>query len=170
MDSNLNLMIGLKGQIEVQAQAVPMQEGYLKLPGIVDPTVSGLLAFGAVVSADPDTPDMFEPGCPDGNVVRGICVFDDAVAANAVAHPTGYLPGLPCAAINHGFFYLGKWGKTATGAAAPAIGCKVIFKDATGEIEFIAASGTDVPSNWTQLTNASVRAIDDANGVLIYIE
>lgn len=168
MDSNLSLTIGLKGQIDVQAQAVPMQEGYLKLPGIAGG--SGLLKFGVVVSADPDDPDTFLAGLDSGDVVRGVCVFDDAIAQNAIAHPTGYLAGMPAAAINHGFFYLGKYGKTATGATDPVIGCKVIFKDATGEIEFIPASGTDVPSNWTQLTSASVRAIDDANGVLIYIE
>lgn len=166
MDSNLNLTIGLKGQIAVQAQAVPLQEGYLKLGGIVGDSTA--LAFGVVVSADPDTPDTFEAGLPLGNVVRGVCVFDDAVAQNAIAHPTGYLPGMPCAAINHGFFYLGQWGKTATGAIDPVIGGKVIFKDATGEIEFIAASGTDVPSSWTQLAGASIRGIDD-NGALIYL-
>ena len=167
MDSNLSLTIGLKGQIDVQAQAVPMQEGYLKLPGIAGG--SAVLKFGVVVSADPDDPDTFLAGLDSGDVVRGVCVFDDAIAQNAIAHPTGYLPGMPAAAINHGFFYLGKWGKTATGAADPAIGCKVIFKDATGEIEFVGSS-TAVPDNWTQLTNASVRAIDDANGVLIYID
>lgn len=168
MDTNLSLTIGLKGQIDVQAQAVPMQEGYLKLPGIAGGT--GTLKFGVVVSADPDDPDTFLAGLDSGDVVRGVCVFDDAIAQNAIAHPTGYLTGMPAAAINHGFFYLGEYGKTATGAIDPVIGCKVIFKDATGEIEFIPASGTDVPASWTQLTSASVRAIDDANGVLIYIE
>ena len=166
MDSNLNLAIGLKGQISVQAQAVPLQEGYLKLGGIVGDSTA--LAFGVVVSADPDTPDTFEAGLASGNVVRGVCVFDDAIAQNALAHPAAYLPGMPCAAINHGFFYIGKWGKTATGAIDPVIGGKVIFKDATGEIEFIAASGTDVPDNWTQLAGASIRGIDD-NGALIYL-
>ena len=168
MDQNLNLLIGLKGQIDVQAQAVPMQEGYLKLPGIAGG--SGLLKFGVVVSSDPDAPETFLPGCASGDVVRGVCVFDDAVAQNAIAHPTGYLTGFPAAAINHGFFYLGKWGKTATDAIDPVLGCKIIFKDATGDIEFVAGSTASAPSNWTFLANAQVRAVDDANGALIYIE
>lgn len=167
MDSNLNLIIGLKGQIDVQAQAVPMQEGYLKLPGIAGG--EGVLPFGVVVSADPDEPDTFLAGQASGDIVRGVCVFDDAIAQNAIAHPTGYLAGMPAAAINHGFFYLGSWGKTATGAIDPVIGCKVIFKAASGEIEFVAGSTASAPTNWAFLANADVRTVDDANGALIYI-
>ena len=52
MDSNLSLAIGFKGQLALNAQAVPMQEGYLKLGGIVDDTnQANGLSFGVVVSA-----------------------------------------------------------------------------------------------------------------------
>ena len=169
MDSNLTLEIGLRGQIDVQAQAVPMQEGYLKLGGIADPEAAAPLAFGVVVSANPDTDDIFVAGVPDGNVIRGICVFDDAIAANALAHPTSYLPGLPCAAINHGFLYMGAWNKTATGAIDPVIGCKVIYNTTTGVVEFLEGAATEAPEGWAILGNADVREIDDANGALIYL-
>ena len=57
MDSNLSLGIGFKGQLKLNAQAVPMQEGYLKLGGIVDATnQSAGLPFGVVVSAPADDP------------------------------------------------------------------------------------------------------------------
>ena len=164
MESNLSLSIGFKGQLKLNAQAVPMQEGYLKVGGIA----AGKLNFGVVVSADPETPDLFEAGIPSGNVVRGVCVFDDAIAQNSPAHANTYLADMPCAAINHGFMWLQNWGKTATGSIDPVIGCKVIAKDADGSIEFIAATA-DVPSNWTQLTNASVRGTDPEHGALVYL-
>ena len=57
MDSNLSLAIGFKGQLKLNAQAVPLQEGYLKLGGIVDATnQSSGLKFGVVCSASSTTP------------------------------------------------------------------------------------------------------------------
>lgn len=164
MDKNLDLKLGFKGQLNLNAQAVPMQEGYLKIGGIAD----GNLKFGVAVSADPAALDTIEAGIPSGNVLRGICVFDDAIAQNSPAHPGEYLDGMLCAFLNHGFMWFNGWTKTATGAADPTIGCKVICKDADGTIEFVGAT-TSVPSNWTQITNASVRAIDAEHGALIYL-
>lgn len=164
MDSNLTLSLGFKGQLKLNAQAVPMQEGYLKVGGIATENLN----FGVVVSADPDTPNSFEAGIADGNVIRGICVFDDAIAQNSPAHANTYLADMPCAAINHGFVWLQNWKKTATGAADPVIGCKVIAKNEDGSIEFIASTA-DVPDNWTQLTNASVRGTDPEHGALVYL-
>ena len=168
MESNLSLQFGFKGQLELNAQAVPLQEGYLKLGGIVASTQTNGLRFGVVVSADPETPDLFEAGKASGKVVRGVCVFDDAIAQNAPAHPNSYLSGLPCAALNHGFMWLGSWTKDATGATDPAIGCVVIFNNTTGVIEFLAA-GTSAPTGYTVLDNASVRSVDPDNGALIYL-
>lgn len=168
MDTNLELNIGFKGQVEINAQAVPLQEGYLKLGGIVDGTETNGLTFGLVVSAATSTPDQFVKGTGSGKVVRGICVYDDAIAQNAPAHPDKYLVGMPCAAISHGFLFLGSWTKTASGAIDPVIGCKVIFNNTSGVIEFLAASGS-APSGWTELDNASVRDIDADNGALIYL-
>lgn len=167
MNSNLSLDIKFKGQLELKAQAVPMQEGYLKLGGITDPAGNDL-DFGVVVSADPTTPDMFEAGCASGNVVRGVSVFDDSIAQNAPAHPTKYLAGLPCACINHGFFYLAGWTKNATGAIDPKIGCKVIYNTTSGVIEFLESSGS-APDGWAVLENADVRNVTTDNGALIYL-
>ena len=168
MDSNLSLAIGFKGQQKINAAAVPMQEGYLKLGGIVDSTETAGLAFGLVVSANPDTPDQFTKGCASGNVVRGVCVFDDAIAQNAPAHPNTYLSNMPCAALNHGFMWLESWKKTATGAIDPTIGCQVIYNTTSGEIQFLATAGS-APDGWAILDNASVRGCDSDNGALIYL-
>jgi hypothetical protein len=167
MESNLNLDIGFKGQLKLKAQAVPMMEGYLKLGGVTDPDGADL-EFGVVVSADPTTPNLFEAGAASGNVVRGVSVFDDAIAQNAPAHPNKYLAGLPCAAITHGFFYIAGWTKNATAAIDPVIGCKVIYNTTTGVIEFLASTGS-APSGWAELTNADVRDVTSDNGALIYL-
>lgn len=171
MDSNLNLSIGFKGQLALAAQAVPLQEGYLKLGGYVADTETNGLKFGLVVSAAPTTADKFVKGCPSGNVVRGVCVFDDAIAQNAPAHPDKYLTGLPCAAISHGFMWLNGWEKLATVATEidPVIGCKVIYNETTGAIGFVAASGS-APSGYAVLDGASVRDVDADNGALIYLD
>ena len=165
MNRNMDLTIDFKGGAKVNAQAIPMQEGYLKLGGIAGEN----LEFGVVVSAHPDTPDTFKKGFAIGNVVRGISVFDDAIAQNAPAHNGTYLESLPCAAINHGFLWLSGWTKTAPGAIEPVIGCKVIFKNDTGAVEFLSSSDS-VPSGWTELKNASVRGVDVDNGALLYLE
>lgn len=168
MDKNMDLTIGFKGQVKINAQAVPLQEGYLKLGGIVSKTLTAGLKFGVVVSAAANDLSNFKAGKGASDIVRGIAVFDDAIAQNAPAHPDRYLAGMPCAAMNHGFMYLGNWGKTSAGAIDPTIGCKVIFKDATGEIEFIASTGS-ADTGWTELANVSVRDIDTDNGALLYI-
>lgn len=168
MDKNMDLTIGFKGQVKINAQAVPLQEGYLKLGGVVSSTLTAGLKFGLVCSAAPSDLSNIKAGKGSTDVVRGISVFDDAIAENAPAHPDRYLAGLPCAVLNHGFMYIGSWGKTSTGAADPTIGCKVIFKDATGEIEFVAASATPA-SGWSVLSNADVRDVDADNGALIYL-
>lgn len=177
MDSNLDLSIGFKGQLKLNAQVVPLQEGYLKLGGLVSTSQTGGLKFGVVASVDPDEPDVYTAGATSGNVVRGISVFDDSIAQNAPGHPNSYLAGMPCAVLNHGFCYIGGWTKTASTtsestttvvAIDPALGCKVIFNNTTGAIEFLAASGS-APTGWTVLTNAEVRDVDPDNGALIYI-
>jgi hypothetical protein len=159
MDSNLSLSIGFKGQLALNAQAVPMQEGYLKLGGIVDATnQSGGLSFGVVVSAPADDPTAIIAGAGSGNVIRGISVFDDAIAQNAPAHPNKYLAGMPCAFINKGLVKIQSWKATETNQIDPVIGAKVEFSDANGAIGFVASSAD---SDYTLLAGASVVEVTD---------
>lgn len=168
MDTNLTLSIGIKGQVKPNAQVIPLQEGYLKLGGVVDASQTNGLVFGVVASAAAATPDVFTAGTASGKLVRGVCVFDDAIAQNAPAHPNSYLAGFQCSVLNHGFMWLGSWTKTATGAADPVIGSVVIFNNTTGNIEFMAA-GSSAPEGFTILDGASVRSVDPDNGALIYL-
>lgn len=169
MDSNLSLRIGFKGQLKLSAQAMPLNEGYLKLGGIADSGAEDGLKFGAVCSSDPDSPEIFKAGhATSTDIVRGIVVFDDSVAQNAPAHPDRYLAGFPCAALSHGFVWLESWSKDGTGAADPKIGCKVVFSTETGAIEFIGSSAS-AGEGYEVLAGASVRSVT-GQGALIYLE
>ena len=156
MDSNLSLAIGFKGQLALNAQAVPMQEGYLKLGGIVDATnQANGLAFGVVVSAPADAPTAIVAGAGSGNTIRGISVFDDAIAQNALGHPGKYLAGMPCAFIAKGLVKMQSW---ETGKD-PQIGYKVQFKDDDGTIGFVSSSAD---ASHTLLAGATVVKVTDS--------
>lgn len=162
MDSNLSLAIGFKGQLALNAQAVPMQEGYLKLGGIVDATnQANGLPFGVVVSAPADDPTAIVAGAGSGNVIRGISVFDDAIAQNALGHPDKYLAGMPCAFIAKGLVKMQSW---ETGKD-PVIGYKVQFADATGAIGFVASSAD---ASHTLLAGATVVEVTD-DGAYVWL-
>ena len=162
MDSNLSLEIGFKGQLNLNAQAVPMQEGYLKLGGIVDATnQANGLPFGVVVSAPADDPTAIVAGAGSGNTIRGISVFDDAIAQNALGHPGKYLAGMPCAFIAKGLVKMQSW---ETGKD-PVIGYKVQFADATGAIGFVASSAD---ASHTLLDGAKVVEVTD-DGAYVWL-
>lgn len=162
MDSNLSLQLGFKGQLALNAQAVPLQEGYLKLGGIVDATnQSAGLLFGVVVSAPADDPTAIVAGAGSGNVIRGISVFDDAIAQNAPAHPDKYLAGMPCAFITKGLVKVQSW---ETGKD-PQLGYKVQFADSDGKIGFVSSSAD---ASHTLLEGAKVVEITD-DGAYIWL-
>ena len=162
MDSNLSLQLGFKGQLALNAQAVPLQEGYLKLGGIVDATnQSAGLPFGVVCSAPADDPTAIVAGKGSGNVIRGIVAFDDAIAQNAIAHPGKYLAGMPCAFIAKGLVKVQSW---ETGKD-PVLGYKVQYADTTGVIGFVASSAD---ASHTLLDGAKVVEVTD-DGAYIWL-
>jgi len=162
MDSNLSLAIGFKGQLKLNAQAVPLQEGYLKLGGIVDATnQSSGLKFGVVCSASSTTPSQIVAGNGGSNVTRGIVVFDDAIAQNAPAHPDKYLAGMPCAFITKGLVKVQSWEEGKN----PVLGYKVQFANATGAIGFVAS---DADASHTLLAGATVVEVTD-DGAYIWL-
>lgn len=161
MDSNLSLGIGFKGQLALNAQAVPMQEGYLKLGGIVDKSQTNGLAFGVVVSAPADDPTAIVAGAGSGNIIRGISVFDDAIAQNALGHPGKYLAEMPCAFIAKGLVKMQSWEE----GKDPVIGYKVQFANATGAIGFVASSAD---ASHTLLAGATVVEVTD-DGAYVWL-
>lgn len=168
MDSNLSLSIGFKGQVEPNCQAVPLQEGYLKLGGIVDDSATNGLAFGVVVSASADNPSVVSAGLATNNIVRGICVFDDAIAQNAPAHPDKYLAGLPCAFIAKGLCRFDKWTTTGTNSIDPVVGAKVQFNTTTGAVEFLETDAEEADTGFALLENASVVEVSDT-GAFVWL-
>lgn len=148
IDSNMKLDIGFKGQLKLNAQVVPMQEGYLKLGGIAGANIP----FGVAVTSEDDNSKIFNVG--GAGTFRGIAVFDDAISQNAPAHPNEYLKGFPCAVLSHGFFWLEKY------EGEVSLSSKVYFNEEKGVINFSAG---------TEITNASIRDIDEEKGVLIYL-
>ena len=162
MDSNLSLSIGFKGQLALNAQAVPLQEGYLKLGGIVDATnQSSNLPFSVVYSTPADNPNLIVAGAGSGNVIRGIVAFDDAIAQNAPAHPGKYLAGMPCAFIAKGCVKVQSW---ETGKD-PVLGYKVQYNNTTGVIGFVSSSAD---AGHTLLAGASVVEVTD-DGAYIWL-
>lgn len=161
MDSNLSLGIGFKGQLALNAQAVPMQEGYLKLGGIVDKSQTNGLAFGVVVSAPADDPTAIVAGAGSGNIIRGISVFDDAIAQNALGHPGKYLAEMPCAFIAKGLVKMQSWEEGKN----PVIGYKVQFANATGVIGFVQ---TNADASHTLLAGATVVEVTD-DGAYVWL-
>lgn len=162
MDSNLSLQLGFKGQLALNAQAVPLQEGYLKLGGIVDATnQSAGLPFGVVCSAPADDPTAIVAGKGSSNVIRGIVAFDDAIAQNAIAHPGKYLAGMPCSFIAKGLVKVQSW---ETGKD-PVLGYKVQYADTTGVIGFVSSSAD---ASHTLLDGAKVVEVTD-DGAYIWL-
>lgn len=162
MDSNLSLKLGIKGQLVLNAQAVPMQEGYFKDGGIVDATnQSNGLPFGVVCSAPVDAPNSIVAGKGSGNVIRGIVAFSDDIAQYAIAAPGKYLAGMPCAFIVKGLVKMEGWEE----GKDPKIGYKVQFKDADGTIGFVASSAD---ANHTLLEGASVVKVTE-DGAYVWL-
>lgn len=162
MDSNLSLTVGFKGQLKLTAQAVPLQEGYLKLGGIVDATnQSAGLSFGVVCSAPSSDPTAIVAGNSGANITRGIVVFDDAIAQNAIAHPGKYLAGMPCAFINKGLVKITDWEE----GLDPVLGYKVEFNNSTGAIGFVSSSAG---ASHTLLAGATVVDITD-DGAYVWL-
>lgn len=166
MDSNLSLTLGFKGQLKLNAQAVPLQEGYLKLGGIVDATNQSTgLKFGVVCSAPATDPTAIVAGNGGSNVTRGIVVFDDSIAQNAPAHPDKYLAGLPCAFIAKGLVKVMSWATGETNQIEPVVGAKVEFKDADGTIGFVSSSAD---SSHTLLAGAEVIEVTN-DGAYVWL-
>ena len=157
MDTNMSLTLGFKGQLKLDAQAVPLQEGYLKLGGIA----AADLSFGVVCSAPAATPTAIVAGKGDGNVIRGIVVFDDAIAQNAIAHPGKYLQNMPCAFINKGLVKIMNW----ESGKDPVIGYKVQYADTTGVIGFVSSSAD---ASHTLLADAYVVEVTD-DGAYVWL-
>ncbi len=116
--------------------------------------------FGAVMSRLAAAPNEFYYGLPTSGIVAGVLQFDPSIAQNDPAHPNYPLLGQPCTIIFDGNATYYGWAKTVTGAIDPIPGCKIVFKNTTGEIQFIPSSGS-ADSGWTVLAGGFVVNPDE---------
>lgn len=138
--------------------------------GVAPRTIGGILStdntetgssygFGAVMSRLAGAPNEFFYGIPTSGIAAGILQFDAGIAQNDPAHPNYPLLGQPCAIGYEGPYQYNGWAKTVTGAIDPAIGCKIVAKNTTGEIQFIPSGGS-ADSGWTVITWLKVVNVD----------
>ena len=92
MDKNMKLAIGFRGDLNLTAQAVPLQEGYLKIGGIVDSSADKGLKFGVVVSATPADVSIHTPMRERPNLnstAHGATSFNSRSREGATSSATG---------------------------------------------------------------------------------
>jgi hypothetical protein len=167
--------MGFKGGQTINGFPVEGQGQPVQTVGGIFSTAAGNdtfeAVFGLVVSADTSAPNTFLIG-KVGAVVRGIVMYDPSIAMNEPFKNNYYLKGTPMTVATGGSFRYQTWTKTAAGAIDPVVGCKVIFKDADGTVEFVG-SATAVPTNWTQLAlngkNAQVVDVDTYGGAVVVL-
>ena len=138
------------------------------LGGVIDPAETIDPKFGRVASILAAKPSNFRVGKPATAVPVGILVYDAAIGQNDLGRSDMYTPGQPAALVQFGAVQIAGWTKTAVGAIDPVLGCKVVFEDATGNIEFLG-SGTAVPANWTQLKACVLNDELRANRVTLFV-
>lgn len=115
--------------------------------------------FGSVMSRLASAPNEFYYGLVTSGIVAGILQIDPGIAQNDPAHSDYPLLGQPITVGFDGEYNYNRWDKTVTGAIDPIPGCKIVFKNATGEIQFIPSSGS-ADSGWTVLAGAFVANPD----------
>jgi hypothetical protein len=168
METNLALTVGFKGLVAQDGKPIFNHDGApLTVGGIIDTTNTQVAYFGRVVSEATAAPNQFLMGASD--VCIGVLQNDNAINENSPAKPNYLLPLMPATAIVLGPFWLMSFTHVATGAlTTPVRGCIVIYKDDTGQIEFLAA-GAAIPNGYHVL-NAKVMAYyPDTNSVLMYM-
>lgn len=128
-------------------------------------TVGSEPRFGRLVSADPDTPNVWKVGLPAGNFAVGILMFDPAIAQNDPAMNDLYFEGRPATAITCGPVQLQGY---EAGLADGKLGMNVYANILTGEIGFEAIGTTPDAGTYVKL-NAHVYEKEDPNGTTIWL-
>ena len=172
MENNMTLGIDFKGSIQMNGVPAFNTTGIQTVGGVLSTAADNVgksFEFGVVMSCDPADPEELFIGIPSGCVYRGILLNEQAIRENAPARPTYPLLGTPVTCGFAGPFWYKKWTKTAANAIDPVIGAKVITKETTGIIEFLAADG-EVPSGWQQIPAVVMQIDTRGNGVCLYLQ
>lgn len=167
MEQNMSFAIGnFQGTGKPSGVPVFLHQLPATRGGVIGPVVAGAEPrFGCLVSADPDTPNVFDVGLPAGNFPVGILMFDPAIAQNDPAMNDLYFEGRPATAITCGPVQLQGY---ESGLADGKLGMEVYANRVTGEIGFEAIGTTPDAGTYVKL-NAHVYEKEDPNGTTIWL-
>jgi hypothetical protein len=171
MESNMSFSdITFKGQINMSGVPIFNHDGApFTVGGYISEDNTETAYFGRVVSSLDASPRAFLLGISGSQKIVGILQNDYAINSSSPFKANYILPKLPATAIFFGLLWLGEWTYAGTGThETPLRGDVVIFKNDTGQIEFLPPL-TAVPSGYS-LLDASVMDYDsDTNKVLLFM-
>ena len=151
MDKNFTMEINYTGSAAPRVQAVPMQEGYVKVGGIVDESMTNGLKFGTVATWGSDN-KMKTTGLSPTSIA-GIVIYDDSIGSNAPAHSGKYLAGLPCAVLVKGVVQIDL---SIIEADNPSVGESIVYTSAG-----VLGTGTSAPSGGGIFAGSKVLQVNE---------
>lgn len=123
------------------------------------------IEFGVVVSINPaDNRRAFVVGCPDGNIVQGIAMYNPTIGRADPGMNNKYFAGRPMTIQTMGLIDISVYD---TAYDAPMEGSTVWFNNKTGQLAF--NDGTDISSNEYTKLNAFIYESLDPNGGKVWI-
>lgn len=120
------------------------------------------LYFGRVVSIDPSDRRKFVPGCPSGNIIKGIVMMNPTILRADPAQQKYYFTGRPCTIVTVGIIDILEYD---TSKSAPMEGSTVWCRNSDGMLAF--NNGTDISSSGYTKLNAYVYESLDPNGAKV---
>lgn len=120
------------------------------------------LYFGRVVSIDPSDRRVFVPGCPSGNIIKGIVLMDPTILRADPAQQKYYFTGRPTTIATVGIIDILEYDATKS---APMEGSTVWCNNSDGVLAF--NDGTDISASGYTKLNAYVYESLDPNGAKV---
>ena len=143
-----------------QINGVPMFVD--KLPLTQGGIAGDNLYFGRVVSINPSDRRTFVPGCPSGNIIKGIVLLDPTILRADPAQQKYYFAGRPTTIATVGIIDIIEYDTTKS---APAEGSTVWCRNSDGVLAF--NDGTNLSSSGYTKLNAYVYESLDPNGAKV---
>ena len=143
-----------------QINGVPMFVD--KLPLTQGGIAGDNLYFGRVVSINTSDSRTFVPGCPSGNIIKGIVLMDPTILRADPAQQKYYFTGRPTTIATVGIIDILEYDTTKR---APMEGSTVWCRNSDGVLAF--NDGTDLSSSGYTKLNAYVYESLDPNGAKV---
>lgn len=152
--------VSFKGNAKVNAVPVFVDKLPLTIGGIAGEDVK----FGRVVSIDPtDNRRKFVMGCPSGNIIKGIAMFNPTIGRADPAMGDFYFEGRPMTATTLGILEIKEYDLNQ---GDPMEGSTVWCNNTTGELAF--NDGTDISASGYTKLNAFIYESLDPNGAKVF--